>query len=133
VLASATLTFDLNGGIGTRLALRSIGESAMEQKSTNQERGRKRLRSKTKAILDKQPSKAPGQDQNTEAFLGGPAAHHPPQVAKANDETQGVSNRPANEENPFPHGEVERDRNREAEPAEDQPLPQQQGGNRGGV
>jgi hypothetical protein len=103
----------------------------MEQQKTNQERGRKRLRSKTKAILDSQPSKAPGQDQEVREFLG---PDTPEQHASANDQSaqQGVSNRPANEEHPFP-ASGEPPAEPAAEPAADTSVPQQQGGNRGGV
>ena len=42
----------------------------MAQQSSNQERGKKRPRSKTKAVIEKQPSKAPGQDQDVTAASG---------------------------------------------------------------
>jgi hypothetical protein len=103
----------------------------MEQQKTNQERGRKRLRGKTKAILDNQPSKAPGQDQDVREFVGPEAERD---TAYDENAQQGVSNRPANQEHAFPESNNPAPDPRTTERATEEPsVPQQQGGNRGNV
>jgi hypothetical protein len=105
----------------------------MEQKKPNQERGKKRLRGKTKAIIDSQPSKAPGQDQEVKELLGSTDANRAATAADSGSGKQGISNRPAREEHAFPEPGAPA-AEPSATPAEsDATVPQQQGGNRGGV
>lgn len=100
----------------------------MERKSSNQERGRKRLRGKTKAIIDSQPSKAPGQDQEVKEFLGPTDSGALATASDRSGSQQGISNRPAREERASP------DNQSAAQPVESDPtIPHQQSGNRGGV
>ena len=110
----------------------------MEQHKTNQERGRKRLRGRTKAILDNQPSKAPGQDQEVKELLGphdvdrrGTAADKSTHQRSADQDgtAQGISNRPGRDEHAFPEAATPASDSDSADPS----VPQQQGGNRGGV
>ena len=98
----------------------------MAQQSSNQERGKKRPRSKTKAVIEKQPSKAPGQDQDVTAASG--SIDRSETEADGSSATQGISNRPANEEHAFANPNPP-----EAAETNDPAVPQQQGGNRGGV
>src|SRR5205823_3260281 len=100
----------------------------MEQKKTNQERGRKYGRSSS--FVDAgEPSRAPRQDEDGKDVIG--SDNHEPGPADGDSALQGVSNRPANEEHAFPESGV-------ADPASTAPDsvetgPKQVGGNRGRV
>jgi hypothetical protein len=99
----------------------------VEQKKTNQERGRKSRRGQAKSLDHNQPSKAPGQDQTIKDVLGAELDRKLTH-ADADSTEQGISNRPAKEEQAFPPS------NDEAETTTTDPtIPQQQGGNRGNV
>lgn len=100
----------------------------MEQKKNNQQRSRKY--GGTSSFVDgSEPSKAPRQDEDGREFIGSSERDQPP--AYNNDETQGVSNRPANAEHAFPEsGEAPTEP--EARESVDA-TPKQLGGNRGGV
>ena len=71
----------------------------MARQNINQERGKKRLRGKTKAVLEKQPSKAPGEDQDVTAASA--PIDRSETEADGSSSRQGISNRPANEEHAF--------------------------------
>jgi len=96
-------------------------------KKTNQEKTRK-YGGSSSYVDASVPSKAPRQDESTKEFLGSAPPRH--QVDDA-ERTQGISNRPANEEHAFPDDDagVSRDESR----ASVESPPKQQGGNRGGV
>lgn len=100
----------------------------MAQTSSNQEHGRKRGRSRTKAVTNNQPSRAPGQDQPMHDLIGKQPEEPDTHGYKAGEE-QGISNRPAHEEHAFPAPD--------AKPPDDVDpdtfVPQHQGGNRGGI
>jgi hypothetical protein len=97
-------------------------------KKANQEKTRKY--GGTSSYVDSSvPSKAPRQDEPTKEFMGAAPPRH--QVDDT-EGSQGISNRPANKENPFP------DSPPPPAPSDDAPdsvedTPKQQGGNRGGV
>lgn len=98
----------------------------MDQKKTNQERGRKSGGSSS--FMDKgEPSRAPRQDEDGRD--GAPPTAVPRHYA--DDATkQGISNRPADEEHAFP----ESDNSAESVDAPSiETTPKQVGGNRGSV
>jgi hypothetical protein len=101
----------------------------MEQKKTNQEKGRK-TRGKSKTLDDNQPSKAPRQDEDGRELIGSrrPVTNQ----ADGYSDKQGISNRPAVQEHAFP-GSEESEGPETSGPQDDQGVPRQQGGNRGGV
>jgi hypothetical protein len=108
---------------GTAIAF----ESGMEQKKTNQERGRKYGGSSSFVDIA-QPSRAPRQDEAGNADVG--SEKHEPGPADRESPQQGISNRPANEEHAFP----------ESGGGDESPAPnsvetdsKQLGGNRGRV
>ena len=80
---------------GTVLAL----HHDMEQKKTNQERGRK-YGGSSSFIDVGQPSKAPRQDEDGTEAVG--SERHEPGPADGDSPLQGISNRPAREEHAFP-------------------------------
>ena len=100
----------------------------MEQKKTNQERGRK-YGGSSSFVDAGEPSKAPRQDEDGRDFVG---PSDPDQTPKYNSiGEQGISNRPAEVEHAFPESD-------EAEAEPDAPdsvesTPKQLGGNRGRV
>jgi len=98
----------------------------MAQQKSNQERGKKRLRSKTSAVIEKQPSKAPGQDQDLNATSH--SIDRSKTAADGSSSRQGISNRPAKEEHAFANPNPP-----DAAATNDPAVPQQQGGNKGGV
>jgi len=98
----------------------------MAQQKSNQERGKKRLRGKTKAVLENQPSKAPAQDEDVSTATA--SIDRSATEADGSKSTQGISNRPANEEHAFANPNPP-----ESAETNDPEVPQQQGGNRGGV
>jgi hypothetical protein len=100
----------------------------MEQKKTNQERGRKYGGSSS--FLDVgQPSRAPRQDENGQALVG--LDKHEPGPADGASSQQGISNRPANEEHAFPDFDGAARESNESDSIET--GPKQVGGNRGRV
>jgi len=103
----------------------------MEQKKINQERGRK-TRGRSRSLDDNQPSKAPRQDEDGRELIGsaGPVTDQ----ADGQSDKQGISNRPAHEEHAFPESKSSEGTETEKDlPDGAQGVPQQQGGNRGGV
>jgi hypothetical protein len=100
----------------------------MEQKTNNQERGRKYGGSSSYVDVG-EPSKAPRQDEDGRDLVG-PA--HPDHALEYNTSgEQGISNRPAEVEHAFPESGESRT---EPEPSDSvETTPKQQGGNRGGV
>jgi hypothetical protein len=100
----------------------------MEQKKTNQERGRKYGESSSFVDVG-QPSRAPRQDEDGHELVG--FDKHEPGPADGTSSLQGISNRPANEEHAYPDADGEaRESN---EPASIETGPKQVGGNRGRV
>jgi hypothetical protein len=100
----------------------------MEQKKTNQERGRKYGGSSSFVDVG-QPSKAPRQDEDGSGVAG--FDKHAPGPADGDSPVQGISNRPAREEHAFPESAG-------ADPDSTVPDsietgPKQLGGNRGRV
>lgn len=102
----------------------------MEQKKTNQERGRK-TRGQSKALDDNQPSRAPRQDEDGRELIGSPRPVT--DEADGQSDKQGISNRPAREEHAFPESKGPDGRETEEAGGVASGVPQQQGGNRGGV
>jgi hypothetical protein len=99
----------------------------MEQKKTNQERGRKYGGSSS--FVDKgEPSKAPRQDEDGRESLGSSQVDR-----QYTDDTskQGISNRPADEEHAFP--ESAKTAAEPDAPDSVETTPKQLGGNRGGI
>ena len=101
----------------------------MQQKNSNQEHARK-YGGSSSFVDQRDPSKAPRQDEDAKDFVGPSDTDQPQQYNSIGE--QGISNRLAEEEHAFP------------EPAEPDPAsdiardsvdatPKQQGGNRGGV
>jgi hypothetical protein len=93
---------------------------------SNQEHGRKKRRGR-KVVDENQPSRAPRQDEDTQPArdVDRSSSHAPPATS-----SQGISNRPADEEHAFPPA----DQPRSEDPRDRSPdVPDQQGGNRGGV
>jgi hypothetical protein len=74
----------------------------MEQKKTNQERGRKYGGSSSFVDVG-QPSRAPRQDEEGKEVVG--SDKHEPGPADGNSPLQGISNRPAREEHAFPESD----------------------------
>src|SRR5947208_1946100 len=100
----------------------------MEQKKTNQERGRKYGGSLSFVDIG-QPSKAPRQDEDGKELMG--SDRHAPGTADADSALQGVSNRPAREEHAFPDSGGA---DPESSPRDSVETGSKQvGGNRGGV
>jgi hypothetical protein len=100
----------------------------MEQKKTNQERGRKYGGSSSFVDVG-QPSRAPRQDEDGKEVVG--SDEYEPGPADGDSALQGISNRPAKEEHAFPESDV-------ADPESTAPNsvetgPKQVGGNRGRV
>ena len=100
----------------------------MEQKKSNQERGRK-YGGSSSYVDTREPSKAPRQDENGREFIG--PSDSDPNLKYNSIGEQGISNRPAEEEHAFPEAD-------EPPASADTPVsvettPKQQGGNRGGV
>jgi hypothetical protein len=100
----------------------------MEQKKTNQEKGRKY--GGTSSFVDAGvPSKAPRQDEDPGAFAGtNPASGT---TYEPGDDRQGISNRPAREEHALP--DSERPDDAAADTSVETTQNKQVGGNRGGV
>ena len=100
----------------------------MEQKKSNQERSRK-YGGSSSFVDAGEPSKAPRQDEDPQAFVG---PSDPDQTPKYNTiGEQGISNRLAEVEHAFPDSD-------EVQAESDGPdsvetTPKQQGGNRGAV
>src|SRR5688572_20335133 len=100
----------------------------MEQKKTNQERGRKYGGSS--AFVDVgQPSRAPRQDEDGKDAVGAASREIGP--ADGDSPNQGISNRPARDEHAFPDSEEHASEPEAIESVED--GPKQVGGNRGRV
>jgi hypothetical protein len=100
----------------------------MEQKKTNQERGRKYGGSSSFVDVG-QPSRAPRQDEDGKETVG--SDKHEPGPADGDSFLQGISNRPAKEEHAFPvsaGGDAE-----STAPDSVETGPKQLGGNRGRV
>ena len=100
----------------------------MEQKKTNQERGRKYGGSSSFVDVG-QPSRAPRQDEDGAAEVS--SDKHESGPADGESALQGISNRPANEEHAFPESGVV-DTESTAPDSVDM-GPKQVGGNRGRV
>jgi hypothetical protein len=100
----------------------------MEQKKTNQERGRKYAGSSSFADVG-QPSRAPRQDEDGKELVG--FVRHESGPADRESSSQGISNRPAKEEHAFPNSS-EADTERGALDSIET-GPKQVGGNRGRV
>jgi hypothetical protein len=100
----------------------------MEQKKTNQERGRKYGGSSSFVDVG-QPSRAPRQDEDGKEVSG--SDRHEPGPADGESTLQGISNRPAKEEHAFPESGVV-DTEADA-PDSVETGPKQVGGNRGRV
>ena len=99
----------------------------MKQKKNNQARARKY--GGTSSYVDSgEPSKAPRQDENPLTFVGPSQAGQP--TYNSSDE-QGISNRPAKAEHPFPPSGASRDEPDAPDSVE--VTPKQQGGDRGNV
>lgn len=71
----------------------------MEEKQKNQERVRK-YRGSSSFVDAGQPSRAPRQDEDGQELVG--SDRHQPGPADGQSSRQGISNRPANEEEAFP-------------------------------
>ena len=99
----------------------------MEKSPTNQKRGRK-YGGSSSFVDAGQPSKAPRQDEEGQEAIGSASRDVGP--ADGNSPQQGISNRPAKDENAFP-GSDESDS--QAAPASVDHGPKQVGGNRGQV
>src|SRR5688500_14821519 len=85
--------------IGTMLA----PQADMEQKKTNQERGRK-YGGSSSFIDVGQPSRAPRQDEDVKDVVG--SDEYEPGLADGDSALQGISNRLAKEEHAFPESGV---------------------------
>ena len=99
----------------------------MEQKTVNQERGRK-YGGSSSFVDSGAPSKAPRQDEDGRDVVG--SSQRNIQHADGSSPNQGISNRPANEEHAFP------DADPTIEPAAPESIEtdsKQVGGNRGRV
>jgi hypothetical protein len=96
----------------------------MAKKTNNQVHSRKKQGNR-----QDQPSKAPGQDQDTREFISSPQ----PERSRADERSgqQGISNRPAGEEHALPDSDGPQVDN--AAGNVDTAVPEQQGGNRGGA
>jgi hypothetical protein len=100
----------------------------MEQKKSNQERSRK-YGGSSSFVDSGEPSKAPRQDEDPQAFVG---PSDPDQTPKYNTVgEQGISNRLAEEEHAFP--ESKEPAPEAAGPDSVETTPKQQGGHRGAV
>src|SRR4051812_47467488 len=102
--------------------------SGMEQKKTNQERGRKYGGSSSFVDIG-QPSRAPRQDEDGRDVVG--SDQHAPGLADGDSPLQGISNRPAREEHAFP--KPGRPDPESTAPDSVETGPKQLGGNRGRV
>jgi hypothetical protein len=100
----------------------------MEQKKTNQERGRKYGGSSSFVDIG-QPSRAPRQDEEGKEGVG--SNKHEPGPADGERALQGISNRPAKEEHAFPESDVSDTESTTPDSVETDPK--QVGGNRGRV
>jgi hypothetical protein len=110
-------------GAGTNFAF----FSDMKQNKPNQERSRKY--GGTSSFVDAgQPSRAPRQDEQGEEEIG--TADRGVGPADGNDAKQGISNRPAKDEHPFPEAD---DSGSETDPDRVENEPHQVGGSRGRV
>ena len=103
-------------------------EADMEQKKTNQERGRKYGGSSSFVDVG-QPSRAPRQDGDRTAVVG--SDKHEPGPVDGDSALQGISNRPAKEEHAFPESEAADTET--IAPDSVETGPKQVGGNRGRV
>jgi hypothetical protein len=102
----------------------------MEQKKTNQERGRK-YGGSSSFVNAGQPSRAPRQDEDGKELIG--SSKHEPglEYPDRDSDHQGISNRPAREEDAFP--EPDRDDAEAAGPDSVESDGKQVGGNRGRI
>src|SRR5688572_33464808 len=105
-----------------------LSEADMEQKKTNQERGRKYGGSSSFVDVG-QPSRAPRQDEDGKEVVG--SDEYEPGPADGDSALQGISNRPAKEEHAFPESGVAETETIATESVET--GPKQVGGNRGRV
>jgi hypothetical protein len=105
-----------------------LSEADMEQKKTNQERGRKYGGSSSFVDVG-QPSRAPRQDEEGKEVVG--SDKHEPGPADGDSALQGISNRPAKEEHAFPESGVADTESTAPDSVEI--GPKQVGGNRGRV
>jgi hypothetical protein len=105
-----------------------LSEADMEQKKTNQERGRKYGGSSSFVDVG-QPSRAPRQDEDGKEVVG--SDKHEPGPADGDTALQGISNRPAKEEHAFPESGVADTESTAPDSVET--GPKQVGGNRGRV
>ena len=103
-------------------------KAGMEQKKTNQERGRKYGGSSSFVDVG-QPSRAPRQDEDGTEVVG--PDKYQPGPADGDSPLQGISNRPANEEHAFPESGVADTETTAPDSVET--GPKQVGGNRGRV
>jgi hypothetical protein len=95
----ATASAKIGPWIGTMLAI----QADMEQKKTNQERGRK-YGGSSSFIDVGQPSRAPRQDEDGKEVVG--SDEYEPGPADGDSALQGISNRPAKDEHAFPESDV---------------------------
>jgi hypothetical protein len=100
----------------------------MEQKTNNQERGRKYGGSSSYVDMG-EPSKAPRQDEDGRDLVGSSGPDPTPKYNSIGE--QGISNRPAEVEHAFP--ESDQPREEPETPDTEETSATQQGGNRGGV
>ena len=100
----------------------------MEQKKTNQERGRKYGGSSSFVDVG-QPSRAPRQDEDGKEAVG--SNEYEPGPADGDSALQGISNRPAKDEHAFPEAGVADTESTAPDSVET--GPKQMGGNRGRV
>jgi hypothetical protein len=105
-----------------------LSEADMEQKKTNQERGRKYGGSSSFVDVG-QPSRAPRQDEDGKEVVG--SDEYEPGPADGDSTLQGISNRPAKEEHAFPESDVAETES--TAPNSVETGPKQVGGNRGRV
>ena len=113
-----------DGGVSVPTLLLLLG---MENKKTNQERGRKYGGSSS--FVDRgQPSRAPRQDEPGDEAVGSTSRDVGP--ADGTSAKQGISNRPAKDEHAFPDSDAS---DSQAVPDSVDDEPKQVGGNRGQV
>src|SRR5688572_22711462 len=102
--------------------------SCMEKSPTNQKRSRK-YGGSSSFVDAGQPSRAPRQDEEGQESIGSAGGKLGP--ADGRSAQQGISNRPAKDEHPFPEPDDEPDP--QAAPESVDAGPKQVGGNRGQV
>jgi hypothetical protein len=103
-------------------------QADMEQKKTNQERGRKYGGSSSFVDIG-QPSRAPRQDEDGKEVVGSDEYETGP--ADGDSALQGISNRPAKDEHAFPESDVANPESTAPDSVETDSK--QVGGNRGRV